>query len=102
MIINGVRWRVYFVSPAHPILLTPRHTFALGACDKRTQTIYINYTLSSQKLKEVLCHEIAHAYLFSYRGNLEQKEEESIASFISTHGEEILSWVNKIKKMGWL
>jgi hypothetical protein len=36
MIINGVRWRVRLVSPAHPLLLTPWRTHSLGVCDKVT------------------------------------------------------------------
>ena len=45
MIINGIRWIVRLVTPSHPMLLTPRNTHALGACDKATQTIYIDETL---------------------------------------------------------
>jgi hypothetical protein len=36
MIINGVAWRVKLVSPAHPLLITPWQTHALGVCDKVT------------------------------------------------------------------
>ena len=54
MIVNGVRWRVRLVSPAHPLLLTPWFTHAYGVCDKTTQTICVDKTLSPQKLKEVL------------------------------------------------
>ena len=62
MIINGVVWRVRLVSPAHPLLLTPWKTHALGVCDKVTKTICVDKTLSPQLLKEVLCHEIVHAF----------------------------------------
>ena len=96
MIINGVRWRVRLVSPAHPMLLTPHKTHALGVCDKVTQTICIDKTLSSQKLKEVLCHEIVHAFMFSYDIDLTYNEEEMVAELMSEYGESILKQTNAI------
>ena len=96
MIINGVRWRVRLVSPAHPLLLTPWKTHALGVCDKVTQTICIDETLSPQSLKEVLCHEIVHAFMFSYMIDLSYSEEELVAELMSQYGEEILETTNII------
>ena len=94
MIINGVRWRVRLVSPAHPLLLTPWKTHALGVCDKVTQTICVDETLSPQLLKEVLCHEIVHAFMFSYMIDLSYSEEELVAELMSQYGEEILETTN--------
>ena len=96
MIVNGVRWRVRLVSPAHPMLLTPHGTHALGVCDKVMQTICIDKTLSSQKLKEVLCHEIVHAFMFSYDIDLTYDEEEMVAELMSEYGESILEKTNAI------
>ena len=96
MIINGVRWRVRLVSPAHPLLLTPWKTHALGVCDKITQTICIDETLPSWKLKEVLCHEIVHAFMFSYMIDLSYSEEELVAELMSQYGEKILEITNVI------
>ena len=96
MIINGVRWRVRLVSPAHPLLLTPWKTHALGVCDKVTQTICVDETLSPQLLKEVLCHEIVHAFMFSYMIDLSYSEEELVAELMSQYGEEILEVTNII------
>lgn len=96
MIINGVRWRVRLVSPAHPLLLTPWFTHALGVCDKVTQTICIDKTLPPQKLKEVLCHELVHAFMFSYAIDLSYDEEEIVAELMSQYGEEILEVTDAI------
>lgn len=96
MIINGVRWRVRLVSPAHPLLLTPWKTHALGVCDKVTQTICVDKTLSPQLLKEVLCHEIVHAFMYSYMIDLSYSEEELVAELMSQYGEEILETTNII------
>lgn len=96
MIINGVRWRVRLVSPAHPLLLTPWHTHSLGVCDKVTQMICIDKTLPPHKLKEVLCHEIVHAFMFSYGINLSYNEEEMVAELMSIYGEDILTQTHAI------
>ena len=96
MIINGVRWRVRLVSPAHPLLLTPWKTHALGVCDKVTQTICVDKTLSSQLLKEVLCHELVHAFMFSYAVDLSYEEEEMVAEIMSRYGEDIIQKTNAI------
>ena len=84
------------VSPAHPLLLTPWRTHALGVCDKITQTICIDETLSPQQLKEVLCHEIVHAFMFSYDVDLSYNEEEMVAELMSEYGEDILVETNII------
>ena len=96
MIINGVRWRVRMVSPSHPMLLTPWRTHALGVCDKTTQTIYIDKTLRSSRVKEVLCHEIVHACMFSYAVDLSYEEEEMVAELMSKYGNEIIQLSNRI------
>ena len=98
MIINGVRWRVRLVSPAHPMLLTPHKTHALGVCDKVTQTICIDETLSPQELKEVLCHEIVHAAMFSYNVELTLEQEELIADLIASYGEQIVETADEMFK----
>lgn len=78
------------VSPAHPMLLTPWRTHALGVCDKVTQNIYIDKTLSPHLLKEVICHELVHAFMFSYSIDLSYDEEEIVAELMSQYGEQIL------------
>lgn len=96
MIINGLRWWVRLVSPAHPLLLTPWRTHALGVCDKLTQTIYIDETLSSQQIKEVLYHELVHAFIFSYNVDLSYYEEELVATLMAKYGEDIFQMTNII------
>ena len=90
MIINHVRWRVHLVPPAHPMLLTPWGSHSLGVCDRTTRTICVDGSLSREKLKEVLCHEIVHAYMYSYNVNLSYMEEEMVADLITNYGEAII------------
>ena len=96
MIINGVRWRVRLVSPAHPLLLTPWRTHAYGVCDKITQVICIDETLPQDLMREVLRHEIVHAFMFSYGVDLSYDEEELVADLVSLYGEDILQWSHAV------
>lgn len=102
MRINGLSWMVLLVPPTHPILVTPRGTQALGACDKPTQTIYIDRTLTRTQLNEVLIHELTHAFMFSYAVDVSPKEEELVAKIVGEYGESILRKAkvvyNKLKK----
>ena len=95
-IINGVEWFLNFVQPFHPKLQRSNGSFAAGACDNITQTIYINDQLPQLMLKKVLCHEITHAAMFSYDIVLTLDQEELLADLIATYGEEIIEVTNKI------
>lgn len=94
--INGEEWRIVIVSPFHPQLLRSDNTFTLGSCNDRNKTIYIRENLSAHKLKKVLCHEIAHAAMFSYNVALTLEQEELLADLIATYGQEIIDITNKI------
>ena len=94
--INGLDWRIYLVSPFHPALYRSDGSLSIGACDNHKKAIYINENLSSKKLKKVLCHEITHAAIFSYKVDLNIDQEELLADLIATYGQEIIYTTNKI------
>ena len=64
--INGIWWKLYFVSPNDPMLFRSDGSLTLGACDNEINTIFINKELDEELFKKVLCHEIVHAAMFSY------------------------------------
>ena len=68
--INGILWNIKLTSFNHPKLQRSNGTFALGSCDDITKTIYISDAVPNYKMKKVLCHEITHAAMFSYKVNL--------------------------------
>lgn len=94
--INGVDWEIKFASPNHPKLKKPDGSYALGSCDDSTKTIYINEAVSLNKIKKVLCHEVTHAAMFSYKVQLTLDQEELVADLIATYGPEIIRITNKI------
>lgn len=96
-IINGESWNIKYVSPYDSSLKHYNsNSYALGCCNNREKTIYINNTLRGSLAKKVLCHEIAHAAMFSYKVVLTYEQEELVADLIATYGDEIISITNKI------
>lgn len=91
--INGMNWKIYLVSSNHPQLKASNRVY-LGCCNKETQGIYINENLNDIYLKKVLCHELAHACMFSYQIQLDDFQEEILADLIATYGEEIIDITN--------
>ena len=54
------------MQPYDEIFRMDNGEFTIGVCDDNTKTIYISNLLKGEKLKQVLCHEIVHAAMFSY------------------------------------
>ena len=94
--INGLTWRVYLVSPNHPMLVRDDGSVAVGVCDSNTQSIYVNEYVDIDFMKKILCHEITHAAMFSYGIILNHDQEEVSADLIANYGEEIVEETNKI------
>ena len=94
--INKIDWEIKLVSPNHPKIQRENGSFALGSCDNNTHTIYISEATPKYKIKKVLCHEITHAAMFSYRVNISTEQEELVTDLIATYGAEIIDITNKI------
>ena len=100
-LINNVYWKLSIVPPDFPLLQRPNGSYAIGSCDSLMRTIYINEDIHGDLLKKVLCHEITHAAMFSYRVDLSIDQQELVADLISTYGDEIIYITNKIfSKLG--
>lgn len=94
--INDEWWEVVLVSPNHPKLYRDNGELTIGSCDDEMKTIYINNMLDKELMWKVLCHEIAHAAMFSYKVLLTIDQEELLADLIATYGEEIISVTNSV------
>ena len=92
-VINGIIWEVQIVPPTFPALLTTSGDFTLGCCDNNLKVIFISDGLDTKKFIKVLCHEITHAAMFSYKVKLTLDQEELIAD---TYGNEIIEVTNKV------
>lgn len=94
IILNNIAWYVMFVEPNHPMLRRSDGTYSIGSCDVKYHVICINKYLPNNLIKKVLSHEITHAAMFSYNINIDIKQEELIADFISNYGEKIVYATN--------
>jgi uncharacterized protein YjaZ len=94
--LNGKHWKVLLVSSNHPMLRKNDGTRAIGACDYESQSIYIKDNLDLAFMKKVICHEVAHAAMFSYDVQLGYDQEEMLVDLIATYSHEIISITNKI------
>ena len=94
--INGNEWKVYIIPSTHPVLRKPDGSFTLGCCNNILKKIYIAEGLNSFYFKKVLCHELTHAYMYSYNIDLTVRQEEILADIMATYGQEIISVINSI------
>lgn len=96
--INHEIWVVKFMQPYDEIFRMDNGEFTIGVCDDNTKTIYLSSLLRGEKLKQVLCHEIVHAAMFSYNVELDYEQEELLANLIAIYGKEIVQITDNIFK----
>lgn len=82
----------------HTELYNSRGEPVWGVCDDFYKIIFLNENLDDFTLKQVLCHELVHACMFSYDVDLTLEQEELVATLIMTYGEEIIEMTNVIFK----
>ena len=88
--INNISWKIKVIPGVSDELITYDGNRTLGMTDSYTHTIYLNKHLDGKLLYNVLCHELVHAYCFSYDIYMEEEDEEHMAQFISEFGKEIV------------
>ncbi len=103
---NGVLWRVKFVSPGSRILVDPFGESRLATTDPISQTVYLSRSLDRQTQEVVFLHELGHCVLFSYdllselreavRPELWSEAEEWVCNFIADYGQEIFQVADDI------
>lgn len=96
IMINNIPWELKFVYGANRNLIRDDGTITIGMTDNKTKTIYINKNLNNKLLYNVLCHELVHAFCFSYDIYMDSEQEERLAQFISYYGKEIINHTDEI------
>lgn len=64
--------------------------------DNRKKTIFLYDKLDGSLLYKVLCHELVHAFCFSYGLRFSIDEEERLADFIATYGRDIFDLTDEL------
>ena len=96
IMINNIAWQIKFNTRQNTNLQDYDGNYRLGMTDNNTKTIYLDQTLNDRELYSVLCHELVHAFCFSYEIYLTVEEEERLASFIEHFGSDILNATDRI------
>lgn len=88
--INGVEWNIVFVSPQSDRLKRSDGSRTVGVAFLDENTIYIAKTVRGAFLKQVLAHELVHAFCLSYSLYMDIEEEEKLADWVATYGTELV------------
>lgn len=94
--VNQQKWDVRIVHPTHFKLRRSDGSFSIGVCDDNDKVIYMSGAINGILFREVLCHEITHAVLFSYNISLSYNQEEIVANVLAKYGKEIVNITNKV------
>lgn len=99
--IHGLKWWVSCV-PEDNEGLKPdiEGESILGRTFYKTCHIYIDKDLQPTLFRQILLHELLHAFTFSYGVHLkaDETDEEVIADFFGAHGDEMVEAANQIIK----
>ena len=88
--INGRDWDVVFVPARSKHLLRSDGSLTVGVTDGGYDTVFIADNLSDEFLRKVFCHELCHCFCMSYNITMPIQEEEFLADFVATYGEDII------------
>ena len=99
--INNLIWEVAIVPNTNPELIV-NGTMAAGTTWFMQQKIYLSADLTKDTARNVISHELAHAYLMSTQirptkdAEIECYTEEEMCNFTSMWGESIFAMTDKI------
>jgi len=96
IIINNIAWKVKFTYASSGDLQRYDGTYTIGMTDNKQKTIFLYENLNGALLYKVLCHELVHAFCFSYGIRFSIEEEERLADFIATYGKDIFDMTDEV------
>ena len=94
--INGIRWRIQYVSTNSSKLTRSDGSRTVGMTDWNTCTVYLASNLRGDYLDRVLCHELCHCICFSYGIKMNIKQEEFLANWVSIYGREVIELLDDL------
>ena len=96
IVINGIPWKIKFINKANRNLQRYDGSYTVGMTDNRQITIFLYDGLDGSFLYKVFCHELVHAFCFSYGLKFDMEEEERLADFIATYGKDIFEMTDEV------
>lgn len=96
--INGVIWNIIFISPYSNLLKRSDGSVTVGMTDCDTKMICIADNVYGEFLRKVLCHELTHAYIYSYGIFLDIAQEEMVCDLLATYARDIIRITDEVYK----
>ena len=97
-VINNISWKIKFVEPYSNNLRRSDSSITVGVTDFPMRTVYLSELLKGAFLRKVVAHELTHCFCFSYDIVLDIDEEERMADFIATYGEELIFLLDDVMR----
>lgn len=96
--INGLNWNVQNVQRDDEKLNDKGGNSCFGVTNYQKLVIYLDGSMPRELYRQVVIHELIHAFTFSFGVHLfaNEKTEESVCDFAGAHLDEIYSAANKI------
>ena len=96
--INGIEWNIVWVHSSSANLRRSDGTITVGVTDFGTKCVYLSRALHGEFLKKVMAHELCHCFCFSYNIVMSVDEEERLADWIATYGEDLIYLLDDIMR----
>lgn len=97
-IINGIQWDIVFVEQYNDNLRRSDGSITVGVTDFPQRTVFLSNLLKGPFLRKVTAHELTHCFCFSYDLTFDIEEEERMADFIATYGEELIYLLDDVMR----
>ena len=94
--INNIDWKIKFTYASSGDLRRYDGTYTIGMTDNKKKTIFLYNGLDDALLYKVLCHELVHAFCFSYGIKMDVEDEERLAQFVAIYGRDILGMTDEV------
>lgn len=88
--VNGVKWKIVFVSPHDRCLTRSDGSRTVGMTDGNKNIVCISNMLRGAFLRRVVAHELCHVFCIAHNVYMPIDEEERLADWISLYGTELV------------
>lgn len=93
--INELLWQILEVDPDDKLLLDEKGRSCYGICQNGSLKIYVDNSLPLDFKRQVIIHELGHAFIDSYMLSKKEKySEEEVVEFVAIYAKRILDITN--------
>lgn len=97
-IINNTQWNLVFCDAYNNNLRRSDGSLTVGMTDNNTKCVYLSDMLQGKFLRKVVAHELVHCFCFSYDIYIPIEQEEFMADWVATYGEDLIYLLDDIMR----